>query len=166
VKRLILMRHAKSDWTTGGADHQRPLNKRGRKSAKALGDWLRAQGHVPDHGLCSTATRTRETLDLLGFDVPATYEDRLYHAGPVAMTKSLSEAEGACVVMVGHNPGIAGFAHELLARPYDHPRFEDYPTGATLVAEFDIADWSELRPGTGEAKGFVIPRELLEESEA
>ena len=44
MKRLILMRHAKSDWSTGGADHQRPLNKRGRNSAKALGDWLRAQG--------------------------------------------------------------------------------------------------------------------------
>ncbi|MBN9678292.1 SixA phosphatase family protein [Salipiger bermudensis] len=166
MKRLILMRHAKSDWSTGGADHQRPLNKRGRNSAKALGNWLRAQGLAPDQALCSSASRTRETLALLDLEVRTRYEDRLYHAGPVAMLKCLSEAEGDTVIMVGHNPGIAEFADELMATPPRHPRFADYPTGATLVADFEIDDWSALEPGTGTATGFVIPRELLEESEA
>ena len=165
MKRLILMRHAKSDWSTGGADHQRPLNKRGRNSAKALGDWLRAQGLAPDQALCSSATRTRETLALLDLEVETRYEDRLYHAGPVAMLKCLSEAGGDTVIMVGHNPGIAEFADELMATPPRQPRFADYPTGATLVADFEIDDWSELEPGTGTTTGFVIPRELLEESE-
>ncbi|MBY6002771.1 histidine phosphatase family protein [Salipiger bermudensis] len=166
MKRLILMRHAKSDWSSGGADHQRPLNKRGRKSAKALGDWLRAQGLVPDQALCSSATRTRETLDLLDVHATTRHEDRLYHAGPVAMLKCLNEAEGDTVIMVGHNPGIAEFADELMAEPPRHPRFADYPTGATLVAEFEIDDWAQLQPATGRAAAFVIPRELLEESEA
>nr|WP_274705603.1 histidine phosphatase family protein [Salipiger pentaromativorans] len=160
------MRHAKSDWTMGTVDHHRPLNKRGRRSAKALGDWLRRENLLPDQALCSSATRTRETLALLGFDIPTRYEDRLYHAGPVAMLNTLSEAEGETVLMVGHNPGIAEFAQEILATPPRHARFADYPTGATLVAEFDIADWPELRPGTGLPRAFVIPRELLEESEA
>ena len=166
MKRLILMRHAKSDWSTGGADHQRPLNSRGRASAKALGDWLRAQALMPDQALCSSATRTRETLDLLELDVETRHEDRLYHAGPVALQKFLSEATGGTVLMVGHNPGIAAFAAELMAEPPRHPRFADYPTGATLVAEFEIDDWSELEAATGTATGFVIPRELLEESGA
>ena len=82
------------------------------------------------------------------------------------MLKCLSEAEGDTVIMVGHNPGIAEFADELMATPPRHPRFADYPTGATLVADFEIDDWSALEPGTGTATGFVIPRELLEESEA
>ena len=164
MKRLILMRHAKSDWSRGMVDHERPLNKRGQASAAALGDWLRRQDLLPDQALCSTATRTRETLERLGLDIPTRYEERLYHAGPVAMLKCLSEAEGETVLVVGHNPGIGAFAQEVLADPVGHARFADYPTGATLVAEFDISDWSELREGTGTARGFVIPRELLEEN--
>lgn len=162
MKRLILMRHAKSDWSAGMADHDRPLNPRGRRSAAALGDWLRAENHLPDFALCSTATRTRETLEGLGLDMPARYEDRLYHAGPVAMLKSLGGAQGDTVIMVGHNPGIGDFAHEIVRQAPQHPRFRDYPTGATLVAEFDIGDWSGIKEGSGVARAFVIPRELIE----
>ncbi|APZ53342.1 SixA phosphatase family protein [Salipiger abyssi] len=166
MKRLILMRHAKSDWPSGTVDHQRPLNKRGRRSAEALGDWLRAEKLLPDQALCSSAARTRETLALLGVEAPTRYEDRLYHAGPVAMMKCLGEATGDTVIMVGHNPGIAAFAHDIAATRPQHPRFADYPTGATTVAEFDISDWSEIAEGTGQIRAFVIPRELLAEREA
>ncbi|MDO6587726.1 histidine phosphatase family protein [Salipiger sp. 1_MG-2023] len=164
MKRLVLMRHAKSDWSAGTPDHDRPLNPRGRRSAAALGDWMRSMNIAPTEALCSTALRTRETLDLLNLDVPTRFEQRLYHAGPVAMTRCLGEAQGDTVIMLGHNPGIAGFAEELLATPPKHPRFTDYPTGATLVASFDIDKWSDLAPGTGSADAFVIPRELLETS--
>ena len=61
---LILMRHAKSSWDDpAAADFDRPLNGRGRRSAKALGHWLRQRGWLPDRVLCSSARRTRETLD-------------------------------------------------------------------------------------------------------
>lgn len=63
--------------------------------------------------------------------------------------------------MVGHNPGIADFAEQLLNQPPDHPRFWDYPTGATLVAQFDITDWRALTWGSGRAVDFVLPRELI-----
>ena len=67
--RLILMRHAKSDWSYAGLDdHARPLNKRGRTSAAALGNWLRHNEYIPDHVLCSSAERTGETLLGLGLD--------------------------------------------------------------------------------------------------
>ncbi|EPX86912.1 SixA phosphatase family protein [Salipiger mucosus] len=162
MKTLILMRHAKSDWSAGQPDHARPLNPRGRESAAALGHWLRAEGHLPGQMLCSTAARTRETLDRLQLDAPARYEDRLYHAGPETMMSCLREAEGDTVLMVGHNPGICDFAHEIVARAPQHPRFRDYPTGATLVADFDIADWAQTEWRAAEPRAFVIPRELTE----
>lgn len=163
MKRLILMRHAKSDWSGGTVDHKRPLNTRGRQSAAALGTWLRQTGYLPDRALCSTSERTRETLSRLGIEATTTYEDRLYHAGPVALRMALANAGGAeTVLMIAHNPGICAFAHEIVTARPRHPRFEDYPTGATLVADFNIASWSDLEGATGTVRDFVIPRELLE----
>lgn len=159
--RLILMRHAKSDWSMGQDDHDRPLNARGRESARLLGDWLRNKGYMPDQVLCSTSLRTRETLALSGMAAPARFEDRLYHAAPSTLLESLKEAEGETVLMIAHNPGIAMFASHILAKLPMHVRFRDYPTGATLVADFAIDAWADVTPGTGNARDFVIPRELM-----
>ncbi|MFZ5962621.1 SixA phosphatase family protein [Thalassococcus sp. BH17M4-6] len=159
--RLILMRHAKSDWSMIGDDHDRTLNARGRKSARALGDWMRDNDYLPDQVLCSSAARTRETLALTGVEAATNFEDALYHAAPDTMLTSLRAARGDCVLMVGHNPGIAFFAAALVKSAPDHPRFQDYPTCATLVADFDITNWADLTPGTGNARDFVIPRELI-----
>lgn len=160
--RLILMRHAKSDWqgpTT--PDHDRPLNPRGRASAKALGDWMRHHAYLPDEVLCSTATRTRETLEELALTAPVEFVARLYHAEPWDMLDILRGAKGACVLMIGHNPGIAEFAQELVSTPVDHPRFHDYPTCATLVVDFDAGDWSEVGQNTGSVVNFAVPRDLI-----
>ena len=159
MKTLILMRHAKSDWSLGQEDHARPLNARGRRSADALGLWLKREGHLPDQVLCSDATRTRETLARLDAGGEARFESVLYLAEPRAMLDCLRDATGDRVLMLGHNPGICVFAHDLVETWPDHPRFEDYPTCATLVAEFAIDDWAALEPGTGRAVDFVIPRE-------
>ena len=157
---LVLMRHAKSDWSFSEPDHSRPLNKRGRKSAEALGDWLRAEDYVPDQVLCSTSARTRETLDLLQIDAPARFEDRLYHADPETVLQALRDADSARVLVIGHNPGFQEVAQRLVSRAPEHPRFADYPTGATLVADFDVADWSQADWGMGRPATFVVPREL------
>lgn len=161
TRTLILMRHAKSDWGQPGlADHDRPLNARGAGDAPAMGAWLRAEGYVPDEVLCSTATRTRQTLAGLGLTAPTQFIPALYHADPDSMLDVLHRATGQCVLMVGHNPGIAAFAAELLAQAPSHPRFHDYPTSATLVARFAIEDWDDLRLGSGHALAFVIPADL------
>ena len=76
------------------------------------------------------------------------------------MLRVLRKATGDTVLMLGHNPGIGWFAQTLVAVPPPHPRFFDYPTCATLVAEFDIDRWEEVGTGTGKAVDFVIPREL------
>ncbi|MFN3209209.1 MAG: SixA phosphatase family protein [Roseovarius sp.] len=164
MRRLILMRHAKSSWADPGQDdHDRPLNKRGKRSAKALGDWLRSRTIVVDEALVSSSVRTVETLQKLRIDCDRQVLDRLYHAAPDDMLKVLRKrASGQTVLMLGHNPAIAALAHDLMADRPDHDRFEDYPTGATLVARFDISAWKDLKPGTGQFEAFVVPRDLTE----
>lgn len=168
TRTLILTRHAKSAWDTNSpSDHSRPLNKRGRRSAIALGEWLRDNDQRPDQILCSSAQRTRETKALMQFDVQTAFIERLYHASSDVIFQALREAEMNKVLVVSHNPGIAAFAHAIVKDPPDHIRFDDYPTGATLVAQFDIDSWAHLSWSSGRVVDFVVPRELLgEEAEA
>jgi len=159
-RKLILMRHAKSSWDHPGLkDHARPLNPRGTRSAAHLGDWLRANGHIPDEVLCSTSQRTRETL--AGLALPPTaktrFLDQLYHAEPEQMADCLRQATGPCVLIIAHNPGIGDWAQELAHPHPDHPRFADYPTGATTVLTTSLP-WAKA--GQMEPLEFIIPREL------
>lgn len=159
--RLILMRHGKSDWSgPTEPDKARPLNPRGRHSAQVMGDWLRAKGYVPDSILCSTAQRTRETLDGLALAATVSYEDTLYHAAPDTLWDMLNLADGGTVLIIGHNPGLAIMAAEVVRSRPDHRRFADYPTCATLVADFPADSWSDVRPRTALVQDFVVPRDL------
>lgn len=162
-RRLILTRHAKSSWDDPlMEDHDRPLNARGRRAAVELGDWLASRGHDPEQVLCSAATRTRETWDLVSRAVFETlpevsYLPDLYHASPATMLAELRRASGHVVMMLGHNPGIAEFAASLPARVPMDPDFRRYPTAATLVVDFQIEDWADLRPGEGSVMDFFRP---------
>lgn len=159
--RLILMRHAKSSWDDfAQPDHARPLNERGKRAARAVGDWLRSNAYLPDSVLCSTATRTRETLDLLGLDAPVDFRKDLYHASCETLLRSLQDASGHTVLILAHNPGIGTFASRVLGQRPDHPRFGAYPTCATLVASFDVPRWTALSLNTGTVEAFIVPRNL------
>ncbi|WP_370315759.1 SixA phosphatase family protein [Roseivivax marinus] len=161
TRRLIVMRHAKSDWSRGLSDHARPLNERGRRSADALGTWMRETAHAPDQVLCSSAVRTRETLDRLALpDAAVRFEEALYLAEADGVLRVLRHAKGQCVMVLGHNPGLQEFAARIVAAPIAHPRAGDYPTGATLVADLDIEDWTDLDWGAARTVSFVVPREL------
>ncbi|PWE32728.1 phosphoglycerate mutase [Maritimibacter sp. 55A14] len=166
MRRLILTRHAKSSWSaTGPADHDRPLNGRGRKAASRIGDWLTARGYLPDELLCSTAQRARETWNgmapaLAGPQPRAEYLRGLYMAAPIAIQDALRGASGECVLLICHNPGIGAFAHAMPRHLPEHMKFGKYPTGATLVLEFDLDDWRDVQPGTGEILDFIVPRDL------
>lgn len=161
MKTLLLMRHAKSDWGDPRLpDSARPLNTRGRRAATALGAWLHAQDLHPDQILCSPSVRTQETCTRLKLDTAPDLIDALYLAEADEMLAVLRRATGNLVLMLGHNPGIAEFAALLVANAPDHDRFDDYPTGATLMAQFDITDWSALQPGTGAVLQFLTPHDL------
>ena len=126
TQRWILVRHAKSDWndpTLG--DKDRPLNARGRKAAKLLGEKFLELDYVPDRVLCSSAERTQQTLKGLMQSwaqyseqaLPEVlYFDELYLAAPEAIRRIYEEHSGtrAGVLMIGHNPGMELLASELL----------------------------------------------------
>ncbi|MEZ5777792.1 MAG: histidine phosphatase family protein [Paracoccaceae bacterium] len=162
-RRLILTRHAKSAWDDPSLeDHDRPLNARGRRAALELGEWLLSRGYEPDQVLCSTAERTRETWTRV-FAAPlevipqVDYVPALYHASPDTMLEVLAQASGDCVMMIGHNPGIAELAARLPARQPADPDFRRYPTAATLVVDFQAESWAEVKPGEGSVLDFFIP---------
>jgi phosphohistidine phosphatase len=164
-RRLILIRHAKSAWDDPMQnDHARILTARGRRAGDRIGGWLAERGYLPDAALVSDSARTRETWALIAARLPqppeAVFLEALYHAGPPVMLRVLQAARGNTVAVVGHNPGIAEFARLLVAAPPRHAGFASYPTGATLVADFPISDWHDLRLGTGQVVDFVVPREL------
>lgn len=163
--RLILTRHAKSSWDNANQpDHERPLNPRGRRAAKAIGEWLESRGYGPQLILCSTATRTRETCDLLNETLGKAAEVRhvkeLYHASPEQMMEVLKQTEETDVLLIGHNPGIAALAAELANTPPPHARFDAYPTGATTVFDFAASDWTQAAPGQGSVRDFIVPADL------
>lgn len=161
MKRLILMRHAKSAWDDPlQEDHERVLNGRGRVSARVVGEWLKTKNYVPDQVLSSSAARTRETFSRLGILCDVQFLDKLYLAEAHVMLDVLRGAKGETILMLGHNPGIAWFAQNIVQVPPPHGRFYDYPTCATLIAEFDVEDWRDIGTGRGHAVDFVIPREL------
>lgn len=164
--RLILTRHAKSSWDDPMLDdHDRPLNKRGRTSAKAVGKWLAEKHCAPDEVMVSTAERTRETWKHIAKSLPdapkPAYLSQLYHAEPEGMLHILRTATGKTVMMVGHNPGMAFFAQGLVHRPPVDSRFERYPTGATTIIEFDVESWDKLVWRTGTVVDFIAVRDLL-----
>ncbi len=163
MKRLILLRHAKSSWVNPDlGDFERPLNKRGQRSAKALGKWLRHSDWHPDHILCSTARRTRETFEGMRIDSEPELRQELYHASAAQMLDMIRAADAETLMVIGHNPGTAQLAHELVSETPAHVRFADYPTGSLLVAEFEIEKWSKLAPGSGRALHFLTPHDLAE----
>lgn len=166
TKRLILLRHAKSSWDDPRlTDHARPLNDRGIAASADLGAWLASRGYLPDHILCSDSLRTRQTWSGIATALPAApaadLKPALYQAGPDVMLAVLRHAMGNCVMMIGHNPGIAEFAQRLVSRTPVAAEFQRYPTGATLVADFPVEAWTDAAFGTASVLDFVVPRDLV-----
>lgn len=160
--RLTLIRHAKSSWDGDETDHDRPLNKRGRRAAEALGRWL--EGRMPEEVLCSDAVRARDTWRRIaeaGGGPTPRLVPQLYNADCDTILKVLRRAAAPDVGIVGHNPGIATFAGRIVAETPDHPRFGDYPTGATTVIGFPADRWSDVGWASGRVQDFIVPRDLL-----
>jgi phosphohistidine phosphatase len=167
MKRLYLLRHAKSSWKDPGLDdHDRPLAGRGRRAAETIARYLREQDIAPELVLCSTARRARETLER----VEPAHEERavrlepgLYGASSSALLERLRGVPDAVgsVLLIGHNPGLQRLALEL-ARPAPalHELEAKYPTAALATLVLQGPTWHDLDRGTAELVGFVRPRDL------
>jgi phosphohistidine phosphatase len=175
MRRLMLLRHAKSDWSVAGArDHDRALNARGREAAPKMGAYMARHALVPDLVVASTATRVSETLDLIlpAFEArPQVQQDaRLYGAGANALLGVIQATPRTAhsVLLVGHNPGIGELASSLIASGDVEARqqlLEKFPTAALAVIDFAVDDWSKVHPRGGRLDRFVVPRSLQAETD-
>ena len=169
TRHVYVLRHAKSSWDDPSlTDHDRPLNGRGRRAAKAMARHIRDEGIAPELVLCSTAARARQTLeriepalgtrstsvepDLYGADEPALL-DRL---------RGLPDTVGS-VMLIGHNPGLQDLVLALAApAPARDEVAAKFPTAALATFAFAGRSWRDLAPGGAELVAYVRPRDLRE----
>lgn len=168
MKTLYVLRHAKSDWGDESLpDFERPLNHRGRKSAKAVGAEMRDRGIRPDLVVCSPAVRAKETLGLVidsyGQDLPVTEDRRIYEASTGALANIVRNAPDDVehLMIVGHNPGFQDLVVALSEQSsLRDEAAEKFPTAALAEIRFSIDRWSELAPETGQLEDLIKPRDL------
>ncbi|WP_454814151.1 SixA phosphatase family protein [Labrys neptuniae] len=167
MKRLMLLRHAKSDYPAGVSDHERPLASRGQRDAPRMGREIARRGLWPDHVIASTARRTRETLTLIeGSLGPHTlhFERAIYEAPPEAILRVIRTVapEIGTLLVVGHNPGLEQVAAFLTkgAGTVADPLSGKFPTAALAVLDFEIDDWNEIAGHQGSLALFLTPKAL------
>lgn len=149
MKTLLLMRHAKSSWSdTELSDHDRPLNKRGRRAAPWVGEFLRQQNWLPDFVVTSTAVRASETAQAVAracsYEGPMEITRRLYLSEPSAYLETLSAVPQGKqrVLLVGHNPTVS----ELLLQLTGEER--EMTTAALAVIELDTPEFCDVKDST------------------
>jgi phosphohistidine phosphatase len=165
---LYLLRHAKSSWADPTlSDHERPLAPRGKRDAKRIAKHLARLGVEPELVLCSSAERTRETLELLRPALGATptvrLEAELYAASLdrlLERIRAVPEAV-ASLMLIGHNPGLQQLALVLAATGAELERLESkFPTAALATLTLANATWSQLSQGDGVLAAYVVPKQL------
>lgn len=158
------MRHAKSGYPPGVADHDRPLAPRGIKQAGLAGDWLRANAPTVDGVLCSTATRTRETLLNTRIDAPVRYSERLYATTPGTMIDEINTVDDGvnALLVIGHEPTMSTLALGLGGAGVTNTSAAErisvkFPTSAIAVLTVPCA-WKQLELGVATLIDFEVPR--------
>lgn len=169
MKRLTLLRHAKSGWDDPATrDFDRPLNPRGRRAARTVGAEMKAQGLAFDLVLASPARRVTETLDEVGAGYGAIeprFDPRLYLASAETLLDIVRHAPDHIdrLLIVGHNPGMEELTLRLARRDGDRLRGEveiKYPTGTLAEVELPAGHWAAVKAGTGRIARFIRPRDL------
>lgn len=164
MARLILMRHAKSDWADASlSDHDRPLNDRGRRDAPLMADWMIGSESTADWLVHSTARRCIETVELMvagGLSVSRRVADpELYLATPGTMLHAIQSGyrERSSLMMVGHNPGLSVLSSTLAGRPID------MPTASVCVFENEGDDLGSFSAQPPALIAFMRPKAILKE---
>jgi phosphohistidine phosphatase len=165
VKRLFLLRHAKSSWDDPRLDdHDRPLAPRGLRASAVMAEHLRQERIAPTLVLCSPARRTRETLErVMPLDrAEVRIEDELYRASSKDLLQRLREVpdEVDSVMLIGHQPAIQQLALQLAAEGSELERLKaKFPTAALASLDFP-GEWSGLGRGSAELVAYVKPKQL------
>jgi phosphohistidine phosphatase len=169
MRRLIFFRHGKSDWSAGASsDHERPINDRGRRAAHTMGRFLAISGQVPDRVVCSSALRTRETLEVAidagGWDVDVEVLDELYLAETARVLEIIRRETDATksLLVVGHEPTSSEMVR-LLSAGQQMPgagAVVRFPTATMARVNLSIESWSDCDYGVGEL-AWLVPPKLL-----
>jgi phosphohistidine phosphatase len=162
MRGLLLLRHAKSDWHADyGDDSGRPLNRRGQKAAKAMGQFLAGAEPLPDAAITSPAVRAADTLRLAmkagGWSCPVRTASGLYGAGVSGLVAEIRKEPIATQVLlaVGHEPTWSEATTAFIGG--GRVRF---PTAALVRVDFDVDRWEDVAPDTGVLAWLVTPRSL------
>jgi len=162
MKTLLVLRHAKSSWNDPALDdHERPLNKRGRRDGPRMGELVRQYGLIPDLVISSDAVRARLTAEAVAQAARYTGEillhQHLYMASPADILSVLRTVPGNAetVMIVGHNPELEELVEQLTGEQ------QDLPTAALAQIVLPIDQWRDLKPSTrGTLLGHWRPKEL------
>lgn len=156
------MRHAKSSWENESLnDYNRPLNKRGEKSAMLMGEFLNAKHGKPDLIITSSATRAYDTAKIvaeqMGYPLEKIADTKeLYLAWINDLIKTISSLPNSAhsCILIGHNPGLTDLIN------YFGVRLDNLPTASSACFEFEIKKWSDISRENVELKWFQLARDL------
>ncbi|WP_370330827.1 histidine phosphatase family protein [Mycolicibacterium hippocampi] len=174
IRTLLLLRHAKSDYPSGVDDHERPLAERGIREATLAGDWIRTNVGDVDAVVCSTATRTRQTLERTGITAAVQYVDRIYDSTPGIVIDEINgvrsrfaadlgdHAELTTLLVVGHEPVMSALALNLANDDTNNGAAAQeisakFPTSSIAVLR-TAGPWDQLALGGAELVDFHIAR--------
>ncbi|MFK8012211.1 MAG: histidine phosphatase family protein [Marinicellaceae bacterium] len=165
MKYLLIMRHAKSSWKDASlSDHDRPLNKRGKRTAPIMAQRLSRKSIQPQHIISSTAKRAWDTACIVtnAIEYPTKKIEsrrKLFHAWPDEILKITSDCDDSInqLMLVGHNPGMTMLANQLL----NSNHFDNIPTAGLVTLSIEINNWQELlmlKPGKSELVDYDYPK--------
>lgn len=170
MKSLHLLRHAKSSWDDPvERDFDRPLNGRGHRAARRMGEWLKESGLAFDAVKASPALRIRQTLEGveagLGERLKAEFDKRIYMASAAALFDLVRETPDSVetLLVVGHNPGLEDLlllATEGESSPLRREAEAKYPTATFATLSLPVSSWADVTEGGASLVRFVRPRDL------
>ena len=163
MKILYLVRHAKSSWKFPDLDDiDRPLNKRGKRDAPRMGNFLNNKKVRPDIIISSPAVRAAKTAeliaDILSYPLQKIlFNKEIYEASTTSLFNTIGKINNNfhSAMLVGHNPGMTYFANALA-----NLRIDNIPTCGIVCTELDISSWKEIEEQCGVLRFFEYPKNL------
>jgi phosphohistidine phosphatase len=171
MKKLSLLRHAKSSWDDPvDRDFDRPLNKKGKRAAAVMGRFIQQNGLAFDQIIASPAVRVIETLENVeeasGLAMEPTWDRKIYLASSATLLDVLraARADAHHILMVGHNPGLEDLIFDLVPDDGTSPARDQvetkYPTATLAEMTLAIDDWAYITEKCGTLDRFTRPRDL------
>ncbi len=162
MKKLIVVRHAKSSWANiGQTDFERPLNERGENDAPKMAMRLKSRGIKPQLFVSSPAKRARQTCKafckIYGYNTDTIlFVDKLYHASKTVFYEVVEALDDTAhtVIIFSHNPGITDFVNSLCPDVF----IDNMPTCGIFAMEMEIETWKDFKPAHNNFLFFDFPK--------